>query len=173
MNPWVLVVKYILSFFTFGCLLFLVYVTTRFLGQRTAKNMKSKHMKVVESISLGFDKNIYLLRVDKKGILVSTSGKMVQYLTDVELDHIEDSEEETVQQFDYINVFKKHLNRFIQKNQGTGSSDEQVSARTVNPFDVTTQKSQKDSISNNVNRLKYAMEKLNLNSKGGDENIYD
>ncbi|WP_094547410.1 flagellar biosynthetic protein FliO [Petroclostridium xylanilyticum] len=143
----------------FASLLFLAYVSTRLIGQKAAAAMKSKHMKVIDSITLGIDKNIYLIQVGKKFILVAASGKTLQYLTDVELNDFEDTTEEINQQFKFSDIFEKYLNKVVFKKGQTFHLSNQ-------PRDEKN-----DSIPQNIIKIKNSFEKLKVNRKGGDENI--
>ncbi len=150
----------VFSIIVFGSLLFLAYITTRFLAQKASGAMKSKHMKVVESISLGMDKQIYLLEVGNKCILVSISGKSIQYLTDIELANLEIEEDnEIVVDNNFSNTFSKLL--------GT--------TKIKNSFARLTEKEQainnEQNIRDNTAKIRMFVQDIKVNSKGGDENI--
>ncbi len=65
----------------FAAILFLAYVSTKFLGSKLSRGMKGTHIKVVDSLSLGFDRQIYLIKVGEQLLLVSSSNKSIQFLT--------------------------------------------------------------------------------------------
>ncbi len=65
----------------FAAILFLAYVSTKFLGSRLSRGMRGNYIKVVDSVSLGFDRQIYLIRVGGQLLLVSSSNKSIQFLT--------------------------------------------------------------------------------------------
>ncbi len=150
----------VVSIIVFGSLLFLAYITTRFIGQKASGTMKSKHMKVVESISIGMDKQIYLIEVGNKFILVSISGKSIQYLTDVELTDVEIEENsEIVSNNDFSNVFSKLLGTTRIKNSLAQLTEKEQSIKT------------EQSMHDNTARIRMLAKNIKVNSEGGVENI--
>ncbi len=75
----------ILFLLGFGAILFLTYVTTRYLAGKSGKAMKGKHLSIVETISLGADKRIHLVKAGEKHILISSTSKSIEYLTELEI----------------------------------------------------------------------------------------
>ena len=41
------------------CLWFLAFVMTKFIGNKTKSAMRSKYMRVVDTMAMGFDKTLY------------------------------------------------------------------------------------------------------------------
>lgn len=144
------VIKIFTGLIAFASVLFLTYVTTRFIGQKTAMTMRNKHMKVIETLSLGVDKTIYLIHVGDKSILVSVSGKNIRYMTDVQIDHTEESIENTGKRMDFSNIFMKYINR--QNGQDDGEPKQGY-------------------VSGNVEKIKKSLNRLDTNRKGGEENL--
>ncbi|MDK2798570.1 MAG: flagellar protein FliO/FliZ [Clostridiales bacterium] len=142
----------------FVCLLFLTYITTRFIGQKATAAMKSKYIKVIESISLGIDKNIYLVQIDKKYIVIATSGKTIQYLTDIELENLDEANEEINKKIEFTDIFANHLKTLLGKKQ-------------MKSLRGQSNNIEKDNVSNNVGKIKDSIKKLKVNGKGGDENV--
>ena len=56
-----------------GSVCFLAFITTKFIGKKSGGIMKSKHMKVIDSLSMGFDKTLYLIQVGKQYVLMCSS----------------------------------------------------------------------------------------------------
>jgi len=55
--------------------LFLAYVTTKFIGTRTNKIVKGKYIKIIETVNLGFDSRLHLVKAGEEFVLISTCGK--------------------------------------------------------------------------------------------------
>jgi len=158
MNFFEILIKLVMLLIIFGCLLFLAYVTTKFIGQKAANSMKSKHMKVLESISLGLDKHLYLVQVGDKNLLIGTYGKNMQYLCNVEIQP-EGDVDSAEKQWNSGNVFEKYLNKLMVKD------------KIVDFFVREKSGNSPDKIRENVRKLKGYTEKIKINGKGGDEHI--
>jgi len=50
----------------FGSVLFLAYVTTKFIGTRTNKIVKGKYIKIIETVNLGFDSRLHLVKAGEE-----------------------------------------------------------------------------------------------------------
>lgn len=72
-----------------GSVWFLAYITTKFFGKRSSQMMKSKYMKVIDSLSMGFDKSVYLIQVGEQYILMHSSTKGFEFICNVEPNLIE------------------------------------------------------------------------------------
>jgi len=67
-----------------GSVMFLAYVMTKFVGKKSSGMMKSKYMKVIDSLSFGFDKNIYLVQVGEQYVLMHLSVKGMEFICNIE-----------------------------------------------------------------------------------------
>ena len=54
-----------------GSVCFLAFITTKFIGKKSGGMLKSKHMKVIDSLSMGFDKTLYLVQVGEQLVLMT------------------------------------------------------------------------------------------------------
>ena len=146
-------INYAMQIFTglviFLCILFLTYITTKYIAKKSSLSMKSKHLKVIESISLGIDKNIFLVQAGDKKILIGVSGKNMQFLSEVTLTEEEiEGEEKAVKTMD----FSKLLSKYLHKNDAT--DDRQSSAH----------------VASNVDKIRASFNTLKKNNQGGEEN---
>lgn len=53
---------------------------TKFIGNKTKNAMQSKYMKVVDTMAMGFDKTLYLVKVGEQYILMNSSAKGFEYI---------------------------------------------------------------------------------------------
>lgn len=67
-----------------GSVMFLAYVMTKFVGKKSTGMMKSKYMKVIDTISFGFDKSIYLVQVGEQYVLMHMSVKGMEFICNIE-----------------------------------------------------------------------------------------
>ncbi|MGE5613908.1 MAG: flagellar biosynthetic protein FliO [Bacillota bacterium] len=105
------VLKVILYLTGFCALLFLTYVTTRYIGRKQVKAMKSKNINVLETVMLGIDKRLHLVKAGNSYLLIATTPKSVVFLSTVDIEESEEneeSEEEKEVRFDFKSIFEKY-----------------------------------------------------------------
>lgn len=108
----------VLFLIVFGSILFLAYVTTKFIGTGTNKMMKGRYINIIETVNLGFDSKLHLVKVGPDFVLISTSGKNTCFLTKVELEEYSDNEEKASNNsFNFKNVFDKYFQGFKDKQE--------------------------------------------------------
>lgn len=62
------------------CLWFLAFVMTKFIGNKTKSAMRSKYMRVVDTMAMGFDKTLYLVKVGEQYVLMNSSAKGFEFI---------------------------------------------------------------------------------------------
>ncbi|MDQ2085882.1 flagellar biosynthetic protein FliO [Herbivorax sp. ANBcel31] len=134
----------------FSSILFLAYVTTKYIGKKTNRVMKGKYVTVIETVSLGFDNRLHLVKVADDFMLISSAGKNIQMLKTVELDEqkkeIDTNNPNTV---NFKDFFNKYLKNFKSKNANETIEN---SDKNVNAGDDRNLKGEK--IKKNLKRLK-------------------
>jgi len=101
----------------FVSILFLTYITTKYIGRNAGKVAKGKHLHIIETICLGKDKYLYLIKAGNDHILVSSSNKGIDMLGNIDMDidvSVETAVERTEQEFplgSFKGVFGKYLNQ--------------------------------------------------------------
>jgi len=59
------------------CLWFLAFIMTKFFGNKSKSAMKSKYMRVVDTMAMGFDKTLYLVKVGEQYIIMFHRKKVL------------------------------------------------------------------------------------------------
>lgn len=97
----------------FGSILFLAFVTTKYIGTKTGNSMKSRHINILETVQLGLDSKLHLVKIGDEFILISSSGKNIQMLKTLKLEHYssEESPNANASLFDFKDIFEKYLPR--------------------------------------------------------------
>ena len=98
----------------FGSILFLAYFTTRFLGSKFENKAKGKYIRQVESVSLGPDRQLHLVKVSEQYMLIASSGKNIEFLSEVRVDESKcenDSESDKSKEKLQMTGFKEILER--------------------------------------------------------------
>jgi Flagellar biogenesis protein len=96
----------------FGSVLFLAYVTTKYIGKSAAQKMKGKNLEVVETLRLTVDKQLYIVRAGDKYIVLSSAGKNIQFVCDINFDE-NSLQEETQTTEPVISEFKGLLDKYL------------------------------------------------------------
>ncbi len=141
----------------FGMILYLAYIATRIVGKKTAKSMQSKHMQVIEQISLGLDKRLILVRVGSEYFLFLSGKKEFRQVAKVKMDGQEEPIQESEQKdsaisgesvFGFRQIFEKYIHSNDRRNQ---------MKNTRSDAEPNPQKS--DQLKLNIQRMKQLREK--------------
>ena len=148
-----------------GSILFLAYVTTRYIGGKSKKASKGNYIQVIETISLGMDKQLLLVKVGEQFVLLSSSGKSIQYMTNITMSEYQSTEnfDSTTGVFDFKGLFDRYVQGFKEK-RGKNFVEKDLDENQFGPKEGET-------IKFNLNRLKNLTGKMNVKGKkDGDEN---
>lgn len=131
----------------FGSILYLAYIAARMVGKKTSASMQSKHMQVVEQISLGLDKRLLLVRVGSDYFLFLSGKKEFQQVAKVklDLDKIDQRNEENSNAqpvFDFRRIFEKTIH----------SNDKQKRQEKSNQ-DTEKEQQKSDVLQRNIHKL--------------------
>lgn len=119
--------KVILYLTGFCSLLFLTYVTTRYIGRKQIRVMKSQNISVLETVMIGTDKRLHLVKAGNRFLLIATTSKSVVFLTTVDMDESGDkavSGEEKEARFDFKSIFEKYTGMYRTKKEKSGNKPE-------------------------------------------------
>lgn len=108
----------------FAGILYLAYISTKLLGKRfSLGNQGSKNMRVLESMPVGQDKMLFIVKVGEKTMLMGSSKDHMEYLCDLaDSDLVFDSQ--TQQGGDFSQIFKNALSEKISSFRSGGSKNE-------------------------------------------------
>lgn len=114
-------------------------------------------MSVIETLSLGTDKRIHLVKAGEQYILIATSSKDIEFLTNVSINDMEKPDEEDTKNkavnFDFKALFDKYLTSYKNKKSDTVKSD------------MSMLKNEDDKFRLNLYKLKDITHKINTQSK--------
>lgn len=158
-----------------GIILFLVFVTTRFVGQKYAKNFRGKNITVIESVSIGIDKVLHLVKIGNQFFLISTSGKNINFLSQVDSSNISilpEGEPMNQQVFD-IGGFSKQLDIFKKKLINKDSSklinkDSLEKSESDNPI-IQEETINSENLQKNIDRIRDMFSSTKSSNKDGVE----
>lgn len=150
----------------FGSIVFLAFITTRYIGTRASKSMLGKHITIIETVSLGMDKRLHLVKAGEQYVLLASTSKSVEFISEIKLD--EDAETGNGEAasvisgvFDFKSIFERYAGTY--KNKKISS---------VKPVEQETDNSkpESDKFRNNLGRIMNITRKYETQvSKNGDE----
>jgi flagellar protein FliO/FliZ len=143
----------------FGAIVFLAYVSTKFIGTRASSAAMGKYLRVIDTISLGLDKQIYLVKVGEQLFLVSSSNKNVQFLSLVDHNKVKLDPQDVLQSIPENkaignNLFGYYLNIFRKKEQKDSSPKPEIIEMPVNKFNQ------------NLDRIKGIFSEISIDKNG-------
>lgn len=134
----------------FGSLLFLAVIVTRVIGTKAQKAMKGRHIAIIETVSLGVDKKIHLVKAGEQHILIASSGKTMEFLTTVTLNSEETGEDSAdAPAQDFRMLFDKYVQGFKTLKNGRNSTKD-----TMESY-----REEEGTFKSNLNKLKKITEK--------------
>jgi len=141
---------------SFCSILFLAYVTSKYIARKSNIVAQGKHLKIIESISLGLDKRLCLLKAGDNYVLIAVSGKKVEFLCNVDLKTDEVENENPVEQHKAFD-FKKLLEKYLSKSNAGEKSIEPEPEESL--------------FRSNLNRLRRITRQAGKGYKNEDESI--
>lgn len=152
----------ILFLLGFGSILFLTYVTTRYIAGKSSKALRGRNIQIVETVSLGLDKRIHLVKAGSQYILISSTSKHIEFLTNVNIEEAADKTPETpgIQNvFNFKELFDKYTSAYRNRNENlTEKDDESANEAGTRKFRT------------NLGRLKSIIYRTDQVEKDGDDN---
>lgn len=145
----------------FSALLFLAYVTTRYVGRRQSNAMKSKNINVVETVMLGADKRLHLVKAGKDYLLIASTSKSVSFLSRVDMEESVDEEVTPLDadiRFDFKSIFEKYTDMY-RSNKGKSRKKENSTPQEIE---------EKSDFKSNLGRLKKVLN-TNSDKENGDD----
>lgn len=123
----------------FSSVLFLAWVTTKFIASKQKVLMKGKTLELIEVLALGMDKRLYLVRAGSSYMIFSSSGKRFEFACELKdedgiiagmIDNIGDTpaSANSVQRFRDILV--KNLKSMIEAGKAGSNSERKEILRT-------------------------------------------
>ena len=161
------VLKWLWVIIALGSIIFMSYVATRYIGSKTGKIMRGKYINIIETVSLGIDKQLHLVRVEEQFVLIASSGKNIEFLTTIKMDKFATDEPQgNSNVFDFKNIFEKYLQSLKNKKDNKTNAKERSYA-VEEPVEGDVFKS-------NLNKLRaITMKKDRQGEENGDESTYE
>ena len=108
--------------FVFVAIIFLAYYSTKFIAGSKIKNMSKNNMKVIETISIGFN-HIHIIQVNKQYFLISSSKEGIRMLSEINGDDLIINQD-NVPTLPFEKHLKQYLNNIRTKDKKGGKYEE-------------------------------------------------
>jgi flagellar protein FliO/FliZ len=96
----------------FALVLFMSYLTTKFIGKKYSGRTMNKNMKVIETLPLGMDRSLYLILVGKKYFLFLSSKKGLELVSEIQAEELlqeaSSDESNSTNVFDFKRIFESY-----------------------------------------------------------------
>lgn len=99
----------ILLIIIFIFVIFLAYYSTKFIASFKIKNMTKNNMKILETISIGYN-NIHIIQVNKQYFLISSSKEGVRMLSEIDGSDLIFTQD-NLQHIPFEKHFKQHFKK--------------------------------------------------------------
>lgn len=96
----------------FVLVLYLSYITTKYIGGKYAGKTRNKNMKVIETLPLGMDRSLYLILVGKKYFLFLASKKSLELVSEIPMDELPEGSSAEENPSEHASDFKKIFENF-------------------------------------------------------------
>ena len=108
--------------FVFVAIIFLAYYSTKFIAGSKIKNMSKNNMKVIETISIGFN-HIHIIQVNKQYFLISSSKDGIRMLSEINGDDLIINQD-NIPTLPFEKHLKQYLNNIRTKDKKGGKYEE-------------------------------------------------
>ncbi len=105
--------------FVFCAILFLAWLTTRLVGKKVSGDRRTKRMTIVESLPLGVDRSLLLVRVGDRHYLLATSRARTDFMSEVDPGPEPDGDHSS-----QGNDFRSLLERYSGMGRQTGKAED-------------------------------------------------
>lgn len=140
-------IEYIGTCIVFALVLFLCYYTTKLLGKKFSGTAKNKIIHIVETLPLGLDRCLYIIRAGKKHYLFCSSKKGLEFVSEIDLGEeivssdSPDSSDESENKFNFRSIFEDYSG--LIKKPSNESTTEKADSRHESILAKSIQRLQK------------------------------
>lgn len=135
--------QYFTIILAFIVVILILLFTTKYLTYKSRKMMKGNHMHIVESLGLGVNSRLLLVKVDKEFFILSATNKNVEFLARVNIDNYEEQEIKNPisEVIDFKSVLGKYmagLNFTGKSRKSADSAENKMGNNTVSADEIVT-----------------------------------
>lgn len=106
--------QFFLLIIAFVVILVLAYYSTKMVAKVRLNGFKSNNIKIIESVSAGYQNMIQIVKVGSKFYLIGVTKEKITFLTEIEGDDLDITEKSNNEQ---VFPFEKYLKEYFNKNK--------------------------------------------------------
>ncbi|HHY90911.1 MAG TPA: flagellar biosynthetic protein FliO [Clostridiales bacterium] len=162
LNNWSeLLWRFITFIFAFVLIIVIAYIITKFIGKKSMIFTTGRNLKIVERVSLGLDKSLYIIRLEDYFYLIAVGKQNVEFIDKLSKDEI-DISSEGIENFHSSVPFQPKFDSYLRKY---------FTKKKEVPADHETGKKEMLSLQKKLQQLKAQYEefKQKTNKKDEDE----
>lgn len=109
----------------FALILYLAYIASRYLGKRfSSVNRTGSNMKILESMPVGQDKILLIVKAGEKTMLLGSSKDHIEYICDLDESELVTDSVTQEHSGDFSQIFKKALSERLSSFKSGGNKNE-------------------------------------------------
>lgn len=122
-NLYFLLLRLITFLILFLIIIGIAYLTTKFLGGKGRNLLDKKNLKIIEKISLGLDKSLFLINLENQYYVITVTKNNIQLIDKLNKDNVNIVETHYLKDTgnslfkDYLDKFKNKSSKEITKNE--------------------------------------------------------
>lgn len=157
------VFRYFTVILAFLVVMGILLLTTKYLTYKSKKMMKGNYMQIIESLSLGVNNRLHLVKVDKEFFILSASNKNVEFLARVNISDFEEAEIKNPisEVIDFKSVLKKYIRGFNSGNAAAATETKPAETVVDKVPESFHRDSNDDKFKNNLEKLKHITNSMN------------
>ncbi len=147
-------IDYLIYIVVFALIIAIMIFFTKYLGYKTKKMQKGNYMTIIETLSLGVNNRLILVKVEDEFLILSVNNKSSEFITKVNIKDYKEQEE--VNPFSDIIDFKSILAKNIIKSGSNKkhSTSEKMDTTTNENTQEQNTGTDKNTFKNNLDKLK-------------------
>jgi len=128
LNSWSeLLWRFITFIFIFVFIIVIAYITTKFIGKKSMLFTTGKNLKIVDRISLGLDKSLYIIRLEDYFYLIAVAKQNIEFIDKLSKDEIDissDGTEDFHSSAPFQPKFDSYLRKYFTRKKGVSAEHE-------------------------------------------------
>lgn len=105
-------------------ILYLAYITTKFIGKRYSVKGKSfNNMKILDTASIGQDRQLMIVKAAERVFLIGVTSNQISLISELDEEKLEIESAEEAQSMDFSDALKKVLKDKFSSKKDVGKAD--------------------------------------------------
>lgn len=145
---------YLVYLIVFALIIAAMVFLTKYLGYKTKKMQKGNYMSIIETLSLGVNNRLVLVKVENEFIILSVNNKSSEFVTKVNIHDYEEQDEANPfsEIIDFKAILAKNITKLGSRKKQSSSDNTNTSAQESAQANNTS--TEKNTFRSNLDKLK-------------------